>query len=337
VAVSFRFVLVGSGNIANTYVQALRGVKAASLVAVVSRSGARPTRMASGESVEVKASLRDVTSPFDAVILATPPGLHHQGALEAAALGRHVLTEKPLAITTEGADQAIAACRSAGVTLGCCYQRRLSPDNASVRKMVVEGTLGRVLAADLAVKFYRGQDYYDSGAYRGTWTVDGGGAFMQQASHQADLYGWFFGRPALVRAAAGTLAHRMESEDHGAAILVHDNGMIGTFVASTVARPGFPPRLEIHAEAGSVVLENDTVTHWLVPDIPNPSRPSSEPIHSGAGAGGAAVADTSGHEAILTDFIRAVREHRPPVAGGEEARLATELIVEIYRAAGIGP
>ena len=113
--------------------------------------------------------------------------------------------------------------------------------------------------------------------------------------------------------------------------------MIGTFVASTVARPGFPPRLEIHAEAGSVVMENDAITRWLVPDIPNPSRPTSGPVHSGAGAGGAAVTDTSGHQAIIADFIRAARERRPPVAGGEEARLATELIVEIYRAAGIRP
>jgi predicted dehydrogenase len=330
VAVPFRFVLVGSGNIANTYVRALRGVPEASLVAVVSRSGARPTAMDAVERVEVWPSLRDVASSFDAVILATPPGLHHKGAVEAAALGRHVLTEKPLAITTEGADRAIAACRLAGVTLGCCYQRRLSPDNASVRRLVVEGALGRIFAVDMAVKFYRGQDYYDSAAYRGTWDVDGGGAFMQQASHQVDLYGWFFGRPV-------TRAHQMESEDHGAAILVHDSGMIGTFVASTVARPGFPPRMEIHAEAGSVVMENDTVTRWLVPDFPNPSQPSSEPIHSGAGAGGAAVTDTSGHQAIIRDFIQAVRGNRSPVAGGEEARRATELIGEIYRAAGIGP
>jgi predicted dehydrogenase len=336
-AVPFRFVLVGSGNIANTYVQAFRGVPEASLVAVVSRSGARPPHMTAAEGVEVKPSLRDVTRAFDAVILATPPGLHHQGALEAAALGRHVLTEKPLAITTEGADRAIAACNAAGVTLGCCYQRRLSPDNAAVRRLVVDGALGRLMAVDVSVKFYRGQDYYDSASYRGTWAVDGGGAFMQQASHQVDLYGWFFGRPTRVQAAAGTLAHHMESEDHGAAILVHDNGMIGTFVASTVARPGFPPRMEIHAEAGSVVMENDTVSQWLVPDVPNPSRPTSAPIHSEAGAGGAAVTDTSGHEAIISDFIQAVRQGRPPVAAGEEARLATELIVEIYRAAGIRP
>jgi len=331
--VPFRFVLVGSGNIANTYVQALRGVPGASLAAVVSRSGSRPTRLDAGQRVEVAPSLRDVRAGFDAVILATPNGLHAEGAIESAALGRHVLTEKPLAITLDSADRAIAACRAAGVTLGVCYQRRTSPDNAAVKRLLSAGILGRVLAVDMAVKFYRAQGYYDSGAYRGTRAMDGGGAFMQQACHQVDLYGWLFGRPREVRSVTATLAHRMETEDHGVAILLHEDGMIGTIVASTIARPGFAPRVEIHAEAGSILMENDLIREWLVEGVPTPSRPPAAPLHSGAGAEGAAVTDTAGHEAIIADFVAAVREHRPPIASGEEARLATELILDIYRAA----
>jgi len=164
----FRFALVGSGNIANTYVQALRRVPEASLVAIVSRSGTRPTMLGPGEQVEVGRSLGDLRTPYEAVILATPNGLHHEGAVEAAGLGRHVLTEKPLAVTLAAADQAIKACRAAGVTLGVSFQRRMSPDNIIVKALIDEGALGRILAADVAVKYYRDQDYYDSAPYRGT-------------------------------------------------------------------------------------------------------------------------------------------------------------------------
>jgi predicted dehydrogenase len=190
-----------------------------------------------------------------------------------------------------------------------------------------------VYAADLAVKFFREQAYYDSAPYRGGWAIDGGGPFMQQASHQIDLYVWFFGRPQAVKSFTSTIAHRMEAEDHGAALLRHPGGMIGTIVASTVTRPGFPARLEIHAEAGSIVMENDLITRWAVDAVANPSRPPAGAVHSGAGAAGATVSDTAGHEAIIADFVRAVRESRPPAVNGEEARGTTELILAIYRAA----
>jgi UDP-N-acetyl-2-amino-2-deoxyglucuronate dehydrogenase len=330
----FRFVIIGSGNIASTYVQALGNVPEAALVGIVSRSGRRPSRLAESAPVEVCAALRDVTAPFDAVIVATPNGLHHEGILQAASRGRHVLTEKPLEISLKAADRCIEACRRAGVTLGVCYQRRMSADNIAVKALIDSGKLGKILAADLAVKFFRDQAYYDSAPYRGGWAVDGGGSFMQQASHQVDLYGWFFGSPREVNAMTATLAHRMEAEDHGAALLRHDSGMIGTIVASTAARPGFPARLEIHAEAGSIVMENDVITRWMVEGTANPSRALPTAGHSGAGAGGAAVSDTTGHEAIIADFIPAVRDHRPPAVSGEQARAATELVERIYKAAG---
>ncbi len=220
------------------------------------------------------------------MILATPNGLHHEGILEAAALGRHVLTEKPLEISLKAADRSIAACRRAGVTLGVSFQRRMSPDNAAVKALIGSGKLGRLFAADLAVKFFREQSYYDSAPYRGGWAIDGGGPFMQQACHQVDLYLWFFGMPQAVKSFTATLAHRMEAEDHGAAVLRHADGMIGTIVASTVARPGFPARLEIHAEAGSIVMENDVITRWMVDGVDNPRRLARAPFTAARGPRG---------------------------------------------------
>lgn len=322
---TFRFIIVGSGNISGTYALAAEKVEEVEVVGVVSRGGRCPEGL---EGVEVKPSLGEIEGEFDAVILATPNGLHHTGAIEAAGMGKHVLTEKPLDISMAAMDQMMDACREAGVTLAVCYQRRMSPDNRNLKRLLEEKALGRVYAADFSVKCYRDQGYYDSGAYRGGWEIDGGGPFIQQASHHVDLYCWFFGMPVEVRSMVDTFAHTIEAEDHGAAILRHEDGMIGSFIASTIAKPGFPPRVEIHAEKGSLVMENDVITLWEVEGVANPSKAPVGVIHSGAGS--AAVKDTSGHEAILRDFVAAVREGRCPVAEAASARMATELILKIY-------
>ena len=178
------------------------------------------------------------------------------------------------------------------------------------------------------MKFFRDQAYYDSADYRGTRDVDGGGPFIQQAVHNLDIYCWFFGVPEKVVSVLGTFCHEVDVEDHGAALLKHGSGMIGTIVASTAARPGFPARLDIHAEVGSIVMENDGITVWEVDGIDNPSRQPDFKVHSGAAS--ASVSDTAGHEAIIRDFVDAVREDRAPAVTGESARMATELVLQIY-------
>ena len=119
-----------------------------------------------------------------------------------------------------------------------------------MKKLLDEKKLGRLCAVDLSVKCYRDQAYYDSAPYRGDKEIDGGGPFIQQAAHNVDMYCWFFGMPEEVVSALDTFAHNIEGEDHGVALLRHADGMIGTITASTVAKPGFPARLEIHAVPG---------------------------------------------------------------------------------------
>lgn len=323
-----KYVIIGTGNIARTYVAAVRKMSDQEVVGFVSRSGRRPDYADGSE--EVGPRLEDVRADFDAVILATPPGLHHEGAVAAAAMGKHVLTEKPLDVTRERMDAMIDACRDAGVKLAVTYQRRMSPDNRAIKRLLVEEAFGRLYAADLSVKFFRDQAYYDSAPYRGTYAEDGGGPFMQQASHNIDLYCWLFGMPRRVVSMLDTFAHDIEVEDHGAALLRHDDDMIGTIIASTVAAPGFPARLELHAEHGSVGLENDVITTWSVQGVDNPSTTPAGAIHSGSSV---SVTDTFGHEAILQDFAEAVREDREPAVTGASAREATELILRIYEEA----
>ncbi len=328
-----RFVIVGTGNIAHTYLTAIDKLPRLEVVGFVSRSGRLPAYVDRLAKLEVAPDLTGVEAEFDAVVLATPPGIHHEGAIAAAQLGKHVLTEKPLDVSIENMNAMVESCRTNGVKLGVAYQRRMSPDNRSMKKLLERGALGRVYAADLSVKFWRDQNYYDSAPYRGTYEIDGGGPFVQQASHNIDIYTWFFGMPERVVSMLGTFAHDVEVEDHGACLLRHSDGMIGTILASTAARPGFPARLEIHAERGSLVMENDVITTWAVDDAENPSTEPDGVIHSGASV---AVTDTAGHEAILRDFVEAVREDREPVVSGESARQASELILRIYASGASG-
>ncbi len=323
----FRFVIVGSGGISKAYIQAIGNVPDAALAGLVSRSGRRPEGLPA--ETPVFPSLRDVTVPFDAVALATPNGLHHQGAEEAAALGKHVLVEKVLDVTRENMDRMTAACERAGVTLAVTFQRRMSPDNIALKKLLDGGGLGRIFAATMDVKYYRDQAYYDSAGYRGGWAIDGGGPFIQQAAHNADLLCWFFGLPDKVTSMCGAFAHEIEVEDHGVALLRYGDGMIASFTASTICKPGYPTRFELITEKGSLVMENDQITGWNVEGVNNPAARGFE-VHDGAAS--ATVADTAGHEAVIADFIDSVRTGREPAVPAASGRLATELILRIYEA-----
>ncbi len=320
-----RYVLAGTGNISNTYVNAVRNIPGSEIVACVSRSGSRPQLV---PHIECRPALAAIETPFDAVIITTPNGLHHEPAIEAARLGKHVLTEKPLDITLEAMDRMIAACESAGVTLAVAYQRRTNPDNLALKKLVDAGAFGRIFAADLSCKFWRDQAYYDSGAYRGSWSVDGGGPFMMQACHNIDFYLWLFGMPEQVSSHYGTFMHDIEVEDHGAALLKYANGMIGTIVASTATRPGFPARLEVHCEKGTFVTLDDAISYWDIEGVPNPTTPVR--ANRSEGLSSFMISDSSRHEDILRDFEQAVREGRPPLVDAYSARQTSEFILRIY-------
>lgn len=323
---TIKFIIVGSGNIAATYLSAVNNISNAEVVGVVSRKSEKPKAL---NHLPFFKSIFETSIDFDAVIICTPNGLHHISAVEAANKGKHVLCEKPIDITLEAIDNMIEACRNNKVKLGVAYQRRYSSDNPIVKKMIDSGELGRIFSVDLSVKNYRDAAYYNSSPYRGTYSIDGGGPFIQQASHYIDLYYWFFGKPKKMVSQLGTFVHDIEVEDHGAAICRHDSGMIGTITASTATKPGFPAKMEIYTSKGFLILENDVITHWDVEGIENPTaQTQNENTHTGAAT--AAVADTTNHEIILKDFIKAIEANEDCLITGESARNATEMILEIY-------
>ncbi|MCK4983129.1 MAG: Gfo/Idh/MocA family oxidoreductase [Victivallaceae bacterium] len=323
---ALKFVIVGSGNISNTYCQAINKIANAELTGIISRGGKRPPD--ADDCVPVVNDLSEITCDYDAVIVATPNGLHNKWTIKAAEAGKHVLTEKPLDISRAAMTNMIDACKRNNVLLGVCYQYRSNPDIMILKELLEQGSLGKVIAADYAINCWRDQSYYDSAPYRGGYEIDGGGPFIQQACHQIDLYAWFFGKPCKVLSMLGTFLHDIEGEDHGVAILKHSNGMIGTITASTCAYPGFEPELMIVTDKGSLILKNTIISDWNIKGFDNPSVSKGKHVHSGAGD--ALVEETGGHESIICDFIEAVRQNRPPMVSGEDARAATEIVLDIY-------
>jgi UDP-N-acetyl-2-amino-2-deoxyglucuronate dehydrogenase len=326
--------LIGSGNITQTHARAARAIPNVKIAAIF---GTNPQTVATLAAEHQAKPYLDFPAflahkPMDLVILGTPSGLHAQQGIAAAKHGLHVLTEKPLDITTKNADALIAAADKANVKLAVIFQDRLKPNIQRLKHWLDRGLLGKILLVDARVKWYRPPDYYSNSKWRGTFALDGGGALINQAIHTVDLVLYLVGDVARLQARTGTVLHKIEAEDTAVATLEFANGAVGTLLATTAAYPGYPRRIEIGGTEGTVILEQDRI---IAADFRNPPNDLAS-ISSGdsnESASSAAVTDFSGHKAILEDFLRAVANNTQPVCDGREGRRSLALVEKIYAAA----
>ena len=332
------FGLVGAGMAARYHAQAIAATPGARLVAVCRGDAARSGEAAAALGAPCEPGLEALLAraDVDAVSLCTPSGLHAQQAVAAARAGKHVLVEKPLALTLAEADAMIRACREADVRLGVVFQRRAEPRFRRLHAAIRAGELGKLVLGVASVPYFRAQGYYDSAAWRGSWALDGGGALMNQGIHLVDLLLWLMGDAAeVVGASGGALGHAVEVEDTVAAALRFTSGARGVLVATTAAAPGFPHRVEVYGTKGGAQIEGERVVRW---EDEAGRREGAGPVAGDAGAGSAPTGiDVAGHERIVEDFTAAVREARDPLVSGEEGRRSLELVLAVYAAAGLGP
>jgi predicted dehydrogenase len=327
-----RFAIVGAGIIATIHARAIRAARGADLTAIVdielaARAAAERLAVPTYESIGTLAA----AGVADAITVAVPSGLHARVGVEAARGGLHVLTEKPIEITLAAADRLIAACRDAGVTLGCISQSRTEPDIAGAHRAVRDGLLGRMVLARADTKWYRSQQYYDDGGWRGTWEMDGGGALMNQSIHAIDILQWVMGPVTSVSAYAATLTHEIEAEDNAVAAIRFASGALGVLEGSTSLRAGRPRRHEFHGDAGSIVLEDGRAVVWELADgSPAPSAGLDPADTAGTVPG---QMDHDPHRLQIEDFVAAIHEGREPHVNGAEGRAPVELILAIYQSA----
>jgi len=338
------FGIVGCGMIANFHAEAIRQIQGARIVGCFDKHADRTARFAAANpGVTAFPNLDQMLadSRVHVVTICTPSGAHRESAVTAAEAKKHVVVEKPMEITLKRCDDMLRACRVNNVLLCPIFPSRFSPANVAIKNAIDQGRFGRLTLGDTYVKWWRTQQYYDQGGWRGTWALDGGGAYMNQAIHNIDLLQWFMGDVTEVCAITATLAHeRIEVEDVGVAAIKFKNGAIGTIEATTAAWPGHLKRTEIHGTTGSAIVEQDDLLLWQF----EKAKPKDKLIREKfaktiGGSGGASdpqAISCSGHRKQLKDFVTAIQTGSTPQISGDEGRKAVEIILAIYQAARSG-
>ena len=341
---TYRFALLGCGMVGQHHITAIKGVRSAKLAALcdVREETARRFGEANGvpwftDYHEMLAKQPDI----DVVNVCTPSGLHMRPALDVMAAGKHCIVEKPLEIALDKCDRMIAAADKAGVRLATIFPSRFGDAAQELRKALDRGRFGKPTLGDAYVRWWRDQRYYDSGGWRGTWAVDGGGALINQTIHCVDLIQWYMGDAKAVSAIAGCLAHeRIEVDDAAIVAIEWANGAFGVIQGTTAAWPGFEKKIAISGDAGSAVMEEDSLTFWQFRkmsacDDKMLARLAENQSH-GTGASDPMAFSPENHRRQIADFCRALDKGQKPLVDGREGRKSLEIILAAYKSAETG-
>lgn len=335
--------IIGCGMIARFHARAFADVRGAKLVGCYNRTADKAEAFAAEFPCKVYTDLDEMLADpqIHAVSICTASGAHMEPAVAAAKAGKHVIVEKPLEVTLSRCDAIIRACEKSGVVLATIFPSRFHDSAKLMKQAVDQGRFGRLTMGDAYVKWFRTQQYYDSGAWRGTWKLDGGGALMNQAIHSVDLLLWLMGPVAEVSAYTAMLAHeRIEVEDVATATLRFANGALGVIEATTAAFPGSLKRVEIHGSQGSAVLEEENIKTWHFAKMTKRDEQMLERMadrtKTGGGAADPKAIGHHGHARQFQDTFDAIKRGRAPLIDGAEGRRAVETILAIYQSAATG-
>lgn len=319
-----RFGIIGVGTVGRQHVERLRSGNAqAALVAVADENLQAAKEVADKHGVSAAGSAPELLQrqDIDAVVIAVPSGLHAEVAIAALDAGKHVYLEKPIEVTVAAADRIRAAEKRSGKVLSVVSQRRFATEHQFIKKLIDDGLLGRVTSATIEVPLWRSQEYYDSGNWRGTWALDGGGALMNQGVHLVDLALWLLGDVEEVYAHVGLLAHQnIEVEDTVTATARLQSGAQLNFQACTGAFGNLPIRMNIMGDKGSVVTEAERIVHFFSDS--GLELPTFETVDQQLNQ--------------LINFISAVRDEQPPLVTATEARNAVAFIEAVYESGRTG-
>lgn len=332
------FGIIGCGNISTIHAKAIQAIPEARLRAFYSHGRAKAEKMAAQFGVEYETDLdRFLNRPdIQVVSICTPSGTHAELGIKAAAAGKHVVVEKPIDVTLEKARTLIDACQRARVKLAVIFQSRFLPAVQILKSAIDRNRLGRIIMGDAYVKWYRTREYYEAARWRGTWTLDGGGALINQSIHTIDLLQHLVGPVASVFGFAEKKLHPyIEAEDTAVAVLKFKDGALGVIQGATSVAPGFSRRVEIHGEKGSVILDGNEVTAWNLSGTGEEEEALAnlKDRDLSDGASDPMALDISGHQRQLEDLIAAIHQDRPPMIDGSEGLKALELVLAVYRSA----
>ena len=328
--------LIGTGAIAHKHGDSYKEINY-EIVAVSNRSEPKGREFADKYGAEFVPDWRDLCArpDIDFIDVCAFPDSRLDMTKAAVACGKHVLLQKPIALTLEAAQQMIDITRAANLRLGVMSQHRFDDATLFLAKALQDGRLGKILQADSYTKWHRPQPYYDRPG-KGTWAVEGGGALINQAIHGLDLLLYLAGP---VTEAFGywriAAAHQMESEDLVNAVVKYASGATGVVQAATAILPGYPERIEFHGTKGSAILTGDRLTAWDVEGDPGDDAPLvTKDMDSGASDPMAISLEPIKRQFL--DFGKAIETGGKPLVAGEEGYAALQLVLGIYESARSG-
>ncbi|MFP4977433.1 Gfo/Idh/MocA family protein [Paenibacillus sp. CN-4] len=320
--------IIGCGAIYPLHAAALGEMEQAGLLAVVDSDPARAEEAARTYGCEALTDYRALLErpEIEVVHLCTPHYLHAEMAEELLAAGKHVLMEKPLAVTLEAAERLNAAAGRSRAQLGVCFQNRYNNSSRVIKEVAESGRLGRLLCLKGVVTWTRSSDYYEKSPWRGRWATEGGGLLINQTIHTLDLLQWFAGgEPVRVRGSVTTdaLEPYIEVEDSAHACFDFADGTRALFYGTNAYLANSPVELELVFEQGTLLQRRDCVYLWRDGEETELSRPAVTST-------GAKSYWGVSHGTLIRDFYEHVREGRPFWLNAAEGIKSMRMIHGIY-------
>lgn len=325
---TYAFGLIGCGRISKNHLESIKEIPGAMLVAVADHNEEALAKVVGKYGCQGYRDYHELLadSGVDIVIVCTPSGMHATMAVAAMKAGKHVLVEKPMAMSLAEADVMIATAEEMGVTLGVVHQNRFNRAVVKLHNALDQGKFTKLTHASAVVRWNRNDEYYQQAPWRGTWAQDGG-CFMNQSIHNIDLLQWMMGPVQSVFAYTSTNVRKIEGEDVGVAVLKFQNGALGVIEATTTIYPkNLEETLNIFGSTGTVCLGGMAVNKieaWRFAGEDEEAVVAEQFTEPPNVYG-------FGHADIIKDFIQALEEEREPAVSGEEGRKALEIILAVY-------
>ena len=332
------FVLVGCGRIAKRHSELLgfNQIPEARLAAVCDIVESKAREIGERFSVPFFSDMHKMLSEVaaDVVVILTESGNHARHVVELAPYGKHIVLEKPMALSLNDADELIQACDAAGVKLFVVKQNRFNVPVLKLREALEQNRFGRLVMGTIRVRWCRRQEYYDQDKWRGTWALDGG-VLTNQASHHIDLLEWMMGDVDSVFAKGATALVDIEAEDTAVAVLRFRNGALGVIEATTAARPvDLEGSISILGEGGAVEVGGFAVNEmkmWRFAE----ARPGDDEVMKKFSVNPPNVYGF-GHQAYYGHVVDCILNNRRQLVDGLTGRRSLELISAIYESIETG-
>ncbi len=326
--------LIGCGRVSENHLAAITGSPFSRLVAVCDIDPAKA--QAKGEKYQVPFytdynEMLHTHPEIQLVNIATPTGYHARHVIDLARHGRHIIVEKPMALTVRDCDAMIKACAKNKCRLFVVKQNRFNPAVQVARRAMEEGRFGKMVLGTVRVRWRRTQQYYEQDNWHGTWELDGG-VMSQQASHHLDLLQWFMGPIETMQCQTATRLMDIEVEDTAAALFRFTSGALGIFEATVAARPeDLEGSLSLIGEKGSVIIGGPAVNKILYWKFNEP-RPEDAELMEEFSQDVPNVYGR-GHKPYIEDVISAIQSCGQALVEGPEGRRDVEILTALYESA----